>query len=490
MEMSVQLLEKHPSRTHIWIFTLIAVILGAVIGVVVGKVVNGYLLLAVAVSIVVGLLTIANLEFGLNVFILLTYLRLSDILVHNYNAPSIARAMIVLLLVTIGLRWAISGHLPKGWIKPTILVAIYAIVIFGSILYAANFVSAQEAAADYWKDGLITILVVALLQNKKIFRQVVWTLIIAGIFMSVISVYQYNTGTFSNNYFGFAESAVQNIVGETEGNRVAGPIGDPNFYAQILVVLVPLALDRFLNEKSTMLKILAAVGAIVITLTVFYTFSRGGFLALLVALAAFAVYKKIKLYQILILVIIVSLLLVMMPNTFLSRMGTIPDVLTGQMDTRSEVSFRGRASEMLSALYMFMDHPVLGVGVNNYPEYYQYYARQFGLDTRAEAREPHNLFLQVAAETGLLGSMIFGAILVFCFLAIQQARKGFRNLQDKNTYDLIGAFSSGLIGYLAASMFIHGAYPRYLWLLVGIALALPQILKTEKQTRENIARKD
>ena len=86
--------------------------------------------------------------------------------------------------------------------------------------------------------------------------------------------------------------------------------------------------------------------------------------------------------------------------------------------------------------------------------------------------------------------MIFGAILVFCFLAIQQARKGFRNLLDKNTYDLIGAFSSGLIGYLAAAMFIHGAYPRYLWLLIGIALALPQILKTEKQTRENIALKD
>ncbi len=450
MEMSVQLLEKHPSRAHIWIFTLIAVTLGAVIGVVVGKVVNGYLLLAVAVSIVVGLLTIANLEFGLNVFFLLTYLRLSDILVHNYNAPSIARAMIVLLVVTIGLRWAISGHLPKGWIKPTILVAIYAIVIFGSILYAANFVSAQEAAADYWKDGLITILVVALLQNKKTFRQVVWTLIIAGIFMSVISVYQYNTGTFSNNYFGFAESAVQNIVGETEGNRVAGPIGDPNFYAQILVVLVPLALDRFLNEKSTMLKILAAVGAIVITLTVFYTFSRGGFLALLVALAAFAVYKKIKLYQILILC-----------NHCEPVAGDDAEHLplpyghdSGCADRTDGYTVRsflpGAASEMLSALYMFMDHPVLGVGVNNYPEYYQYYARQFGLDTRAEAREPHNLFLQVAAETGLLGSMIFGAILVFCFLAIQQTRKGFRNLQDKNTYDLIGAFSSGLIGYLAA----------------------------------------
>ena len=36
------------------------------------------------------------------------------------------------------------------------------------------------------------------------------------------------------------------------------------------------------------------------------------------------------------------------------------------------------------------------------------------------------------------------------------------------------AFGIGLLGYLTAALFVHAAYPRYFWLLVGIALALPQ----------------
>jgi putative inorganic carbon (HCO3(-)) transporter len=36
-----------------------------------------------------------------------------------------------------------------------------------------------------------------------------------------------------------------------------------------------------------------------------------------------------------------------------------------------------------------------------------------------------------------------------------------------------------LVGYLSASMFVHGAYPRFFWLLTGIAFSIPNLCKFE-----------
>lgn len=480
--MSLTHWETPSSRWLVILFAILAIAIGALVGMAVGISPSIYLLFAAALFLVIVLLTFANLEFGLLVFIVLTYLRISDIAVHNYGAPSLARIFIAILLGAIFLRWAVSGNLPKGWIKPAVLVLAYALVIFGSILYAADIASAEASASDYWKDGLITILVVALIQKKGTFRNVIWALILAGLFVASISVYQYNTGTFDNTYWGFAEAPLLNLVGQTEGNRVAGPIGDPNFYAQILVVLVPIAINRMVYEKRALLKVIAGLAVLVITLAILYTYSRGAIIALIAALIALAFYRPPRLPLVGIFVAMAFTAMLLMPDAFIDRMGTLTNILSGEQDTRSEISIRGRASEMLSAWYMFVDHPILGVGADNYPVNYQTYARKLGLDNRATLREPHNLFLEVAAETGLLGLLVFGYILFYLFGCIARARSGFLQLGDHQFADMIGAFSAGLIGYLAAAMFIHGAYPRYFWLLAGIAMALPQVLQAEKET--------
>lgn len=482
--MSLHLWEKSSPKWYSVIFAVLAIIAGAAIGVSVAGGVNPTWLIAIVLGLILAVMTISNLEFGLLVFIVLTYLRVSDIAVHEYGAPSIARIFIGLLVGALVLRWAVTNEFPRGWVKPAVLVIAYGIVIFGSILYANDFASAQAAAADYWKDGLITVLVVALLQNRRTFRAVIWALILAGIFVASISVYQYLTGTFDNNYWGFAEAPLQNIVGETEGNRVAGPIGDPNFYAQILVVLVPLAINRMVNEKKVFLKILAGYGAVVITLAIFYTFSRGGLVALLGALVALAFYRPPKLRVVIVMVAVMWVVVLLMPDLFMERMRTVTDVITGKGDVQSEVSMRGRSSEMLSAWYMFVDHPILGVGANNYPINYQTYSRKLGLDNRATLREPHNLFIQVAAETGILGILIFGFILYYIFRCLFVTRRAFSEEGDREYFDLVGAFSAALIGYLIAAMFIHGAYPRYFWLLAGIGMALPQIVKHQDHIYE------
>jgi len=468
-----------------FVFAAFAVLTGTAIGMGVGHFEHIFLL-ALPAGLIFAALTFLNPEQGLLLFVFITYIRLSDVLVHNFGVPSIAKGMVGLLALSIMSRWAILKRLPNGWQRVTVMIAAYGLVIFGSLLHGRDYSNAASAVSDYWKDGLIAILTVLLLQKRETFRGVIWVLIFAGIFMGSISIHQYLTGNFSSDYFGFATASYLNISEGVEGNRISGPLGDPNYYAQIMVFLFPLAVNRFLRENNRILKLTAGFAASVIGMTIIFTFSRGGAVAAVLSVMVLVIYHPPKLKNTILILLAIWIVFLLLPSTYTDRMSTLTDLAQGSEASSAEVSFRGRISEVLSAWHMFRDHPILGVGVKNYPVYYQEYSRVIGLDPRSEPREPHNLYLEVAAETGILGLLAFGAILASVFQAVRRVHSRLQEWGERDMNSLVGAFSSGVAGYLGAAMFIHGAYPRYLWLLVGIALALPQVFSRRILERDSL----
>ena len=70
--------------------------------------------------------------------VFITYTRFSDIVVHNYDAPSVAKSFIVLLILAILIRWASFNERPSGLQVPAILLVIYGLVGFASLLYATD----------------------------------------------------------------------------------------------------------------------------------------------------------------------------------------------------------------------------------------------------------------------------------------------------------------------------------------------------------------
>jgi O-antigen ligase len=117
--------------------------------------------------------------------------------------------------------------------------------------------------------------------------------------------------------------------------------------------------------------------------------------------------------------------------------------------------------------------------------HYQSYSRQLGLDPRIEQRSAHNLYIEIAAETGLLGLTAFGILVFGALRGLWATWKMFRNSNKiplgttVPQAKIIAAFGVGLIGYLMAGMFIHDAYPRFLWMLIAIAFAMPNIAREE-----------
>ncbi len=460
------------ARPYLDIFLLLALVIGVGSGVLIVELQKHVVVILGLVGLIAFIFTILSPEFGLALLIFLTYTRLSDIAVQDYGAPSVAKFFIALLAGTIFMRWALFHEPPKGWQRPSLLVGLYGLIGLGSVIYAPETSKVIEDLSNFIKDALITVVVVIMLTKTSSFRISLWTLMFVGIFLGSISVWQYLTGTFQNNYWGFAEASIQNIVGDSNDYRIAGPISDPNFYAQIMAVITFIALERTLHEKNIWLRLLALWSLGASGFSVVLTYSRGGFLALIVALIAFMYVYRPKVYHVPLIILALIAVFVVAPKNYVERIFSLQEFFSTPGSLRTEdMALRGRASANITAYEMIRSNPLFGVGLNNYENSFGQYSRLSGLAMETETAA-HNLYLEVAAETGLVGLTVFMAMVIVSARTILQARKRFLAAGQADMVDLITGFGSGFFAYMFAAIFIHGAYPRYFYLLIGIALAL------------------
>lgn len=467
------------SRNSSFLFILLAVLLGVAAGALVISVGRPVYILVGLAGLIGFVATLVSVEFGLLMLVFLTYTRFSDIAVANYNAPSVAKMFIVLLVVAILIRWALANERPTGLFLPMVMVAAYGLVGFASLLYAPNKEAVVYSLSNYVKDALIALVVVALLKKPEQFRHVIYTLLVVGVFIGSLSVHQYLTRNFNSDYGGFAEAEFMNIVNETNDYRLVGPVGDANFFAQVMVVLALLGVERFVHDKKLPAKLLAGLCAAVSILTVVFTFSRSATVALVISLIIFFWIYRLKPSQLMVVLLIGVVMFLYAPATYFERVLSLRDVLpgNGHVDLTSDRAIQGRASQSLTAWVMVMEKPLLGVGLNNYTTLYQEYAKSLGLAPSATARSPHNLYLEVAAETGMLGLAVFLLLVGLAFRAILYTRAKFHEAGLDDYSHLVTGFAVAFGGYMFTAVFAHAAYPRYFYLLLGLAYALPKLIE-------------
>jgi O-antigen ligase len=463
------------------IFGAIAIAIGIGGAILATRIHDAGLYVLMLMGIVVLVAAVWKINWGLFTLVAMTYARISDVAVHYYGAPSIAQPFIAFLAVLIFLRWVLNGERPQNWLPGLATIAAYGLVIFLSLFYAGDPTRAQEGLLTFLKDAIIAVILILLIQSRDSYRTAAWGFLFSGILLGTIGVIQYLTSSFTNDYWGLAESRLMNIVSGTEGYRIMGTFGDPNFFAQVMVVIVPIALNRVLYEKKPVLKLLAGWALAASFLTVIFTFSRGGFLALCGVLALIVVVRKPPLVAVLCGLLILLLLVPFLPATYFERIQTILEYLPfSGADVRGEVSLRGRMSEYAVGIQMFLDKPILGIGYENYAANYLKYSMRLGLDPRRTERSAHSLYIEVLAEQGILGLLMFAFVLYSTFRSLINGKKIFQKISQDEYADLALAFQIGFMGYLAAALFIHGAYPRNLWLLIGIGLATQQAARNEE----------
>ena len=406
-------------------------------------------------------------------------LNLSDVLVRSHGLPSLLQVVFVPLAVA---GW---WHASPGTRTPpavlTILLCTYLVVALWSTTVAADPASADARLLEHLRGCAIFVVVVMLARSARAVRLAAWTFALCAALLSGLALIQIVTGDFTLDFAGLARIKYAQVYGTTFEPRIAGPLGDPNFFAQILLLSIPIALQLAWTAVGIPRVVGFGAAGIASVATVF-TYSRGGALALGAVLLASVVARGISMRKALL--ALVALLVVVwlaLPDEFARRLTTLTQLLPGSDEVlRPDSSFGERKMFAAAAWGMFQDHMLTGVGVGNYGVHFLEYAQRVGSDARlyvtpTEGYYPHNLYLEVAAETGLAGLVPFALVLAACFVYLWRARCSLLAAGDLSSAGLATGWAIALGGYLLTSVFLHGDFIRYWWLIVGFAGALYKI---------------
>ena len=127
-------------------------------------------------------------------------------------------------------------------------------------------------------------------------------------------------------------------------------------------------------------------------------------------------------------------------------------------------------------------YPALGIG---YFGFIPYYNRHWPQDVMFESAElPHNIIVQVATDTGLIGLSLY-FILIFRALRMTKVMSK-PHIDGSTCVDAFAAkaLAAGLWGFLIAGQFVTITYYPFLWVQVALITSLWNISKkTEKERK-------
>lgn len=429
-------------------------------------------LLVFAVIVAAGL-ALQFPQLGLIGMAALTVTNVSDNLIQNFDAPSLAKLAGPGLLFILGARWAALREAPFVNGRALLFFALYGLVMALSATWATSWGQSLGTATDFLKDVLIVMLTLAFFNRPGALSVYLNAAMAFLATICILCFYQYVTGDFSNDFAGFARFLY-------DSKRLSGPINDPNFFAATLVFFVPLALGQILFSTRWVMRIVGALMFAVFMTAILLTASRGALVAVAASLALFFLIldRRTILPAAAIGVVLICGVALALSDTLIERFELIFSPL--DQGVSGDPAIEGRLASWTVAVDLFLRHPLGGVGAGNYNLSFQDTALDLGLIFRGEGRSAHSLYLEILAETGLVGLTAF---LLMVFAAATGVLESIRRLRDAGLNRLArqhATFGIGLVGYLVAMIFLHDSYPRLLYTLLAIGIALPRIARIER----------
>jgi hypothetical protein len=387
------------------------------------------------------------------------------------------------------------------------LMVGFLLVLLASAFFARDKELSESQITDYLLEGLSLYFVVTnVIRDSSTLRRATWALVLAGGLMGGISVFQKVTHTQKNIYGGLAQvladfhpgrsgGRVEDVLrsrtldrgsanegGEVVGQlRAGGPIGEPNRFAQILVVLLPFVGLFLRTERSRALRAFALGAGGLILGALFLTMSRGALLTALILFAMMAYTRLLKPRHVFVSVLGASLLIGTVGRGVVARVASVERLRalfsrTYSSYSKPDSSAVLRYVESAAAWHVFLDHPILGVGPGHFAPYYSMpYGDRVGLVTVPKPYRGHDLYLETLAETGVIGLACFLSIIFVIMHKLWQERRRFMQSRPELAHTAT-AFLLCLAAYAISALFAHLSFQRYFWLLVGLSSAAIRIV--------------
>lgn len=182
-----------------------------------------------------------------------------------------------------------------------------------------------------------------------------------------------------------------------------------NTESAFFVLALCVLLARCSRTRHAIGRLAMAVAIAVLVAGVAYSFSRSSYFGALAVLAVFAVRRSVR--GLLVTAAAAGCLIPMLPLAVIARISTV------WAGSGLDVSSVTRLDLWSSALRMFVHQPILGVGYLNFssqlPAYFQSTGRSDPTMLNLSGFDyAHNTFLTVLSQTGFIGAVLVGALVV------------------------------------------------------------------------------
>lgn len=340
-------------------------------------------------------------------------------------------------------------------------ITIFAFFGFLSMLTSVSFILSMEGFFFKLFEWIMLYFIVAeTVNDDKKLNRFLLVVLASMTLMGIDGLFQHITGTdFLRKYYA--------------GDRIRGSFDSANGFAAWLIVMFPLALSLAFSKIGNwfgsvnrrgwfkvIVKLLLLFLSLLLLLCLAWTLSRSGWLAGFLALVFLGIFGKRKV------LIITMVILLILPFA-----ATVS--IKNRADTIMEISKANDVRFPLwhEAMNITADFPLLGSGLNTYASI----APRYKL-TEETGYYPHNCYLQMAAESGVLG---LGAFLWILITLFRISLMNIKRINDKFCGAVLAGLLAGLFGLLVHSFFDVDIYSLQLgnlmWFIMGLIVAVQKV---------------
>ena len=477
--------KKSNSNIRLWItFFSIGIILTIGAGIIIPYLQPRQQLYIIGGIIGIFLSTLMYFQPSLGAYLLIftTFSNISDLFTET-GLPSINQPLVaILFLVVIANMIFTPERLTpiKNFSKIEWTLVAYLLIIIFSYTVAIDKNEAIDSIIGLVKDITIVFIIFVTLSNRNKIKTGIWIIIITICILSILGIIK----SFFNLDFTFFGLAQQSDIGQRFASgelRFGGPIGLANVWGQVLVIVLPYFIYRVVGSKnnspSEVMMILATLSVII---AILLTGSRGAFIGFIIIFPLILLELRIKFPAFLITLLVGFFIFINLPSNLSQRFYSFVKLQSDSKESiTSDTSVQNRLEQMQIGLKMFKDHPFLGVGIGNYSQNYWNYAEELGYESGVtdirysrNDREPHSLYIEILAETGLFGLSTFSLFLWFLIhKALNLILIFSKNTQDQKWKSWLAPILFSLISYTITGFFLHGIGFRWFWIISAISMA-------------------
>jgi len=396
-----------------WKLALLIVLTGIVAGIF--SVIFGLTAIPYLIALVLGIKLIKYPEVFLALFVFAGIFKAHPALTLPFNLDLTAIMGLLALSLTFLEISIAKKEIRFIFTKVDLFLVGFALLVTICLIHSRDRVYGMEKTAKLVFLGILASyyfprIILNLSDTNKLVRNIFLTITISVGIAAVLTL----SGFGTDSYRSFAGS----------------PLGWG--YSLGIAILATLTLVEITTNKIW--RITLSIFIPILLTAMIMTRERGPLIALIVIASLILFWKgrfsvRSKIWFVISVSVVFSLLLIIMPREFWHRY----ELLFAQ-NKGSSIIDRVKAYGL--AIQLFVDHPLIGSGTGSFHYFHGYF------------HYPHNIFLEIGAENGILGLVLFGGFLLYLVMSYRRISRNpnIGKINKKLCYGCFLIFLFQLIG--------------------------------------------